>query len=76
MVKTLQPGEGDDFSIEAEIEAFRSMLDAFDDERFTEIAKPIGRLALERDVFGRNVTLPPFDPPTHYNSFMYNQSNN
>lgn len=75
MVKTLQPGEGDDFSIEAEIEAFRSMLDAFDDRGF-RASKPLGRLILEKEVFGKEVSLSPFDLPIPYPSYRDSHSNN
>ncbi len=76
MVKTLQPGEGDDFSIEAEIDAFRSMVDAFDNDRRKIDSKPLGRLMLERDVFGKGVPLVPFELSTPYITLLGTQSSN
>jgi hypothetical protein len=67
MIKTMQPGEGDEFSREYEVEMLNRMLEVpFIETRRAEASRPIGRRILEAEVFGTGEYLTPFEFPKPY----------
>lgn len=67
-MRTIIPGEGDEFSRREEIEMFNAKLrDAALGQRRSTDAQPIGRRILEAEVFGTEAYLAPFEfPEPHF----------
>jgi hypothetical protein len=77
MIKTAIPGEGDDFSSEAEIEAIERMLQTFDlEQKRARAANSIGFRAMKADVFGYGVLeasqMPDFRHPSIHSIYSNN----
>ena len=64
MVRTMMPGEGDEFTRQHEIDMLHEMMErpALGERRRAD-AVPIGRRILQAEVFGTHENLMPFELP-------------
>jgi hypothetical protein len=78
MIKTMMPGEGDEFSRQHEVDMLNEMLhQPHLEERRHNGAMPIGRRLLQAEVFGTEEYLAPFEfPEPHFPLRRESVSNN